>query len=265
MLTSIGNCAKLKVQELIRINQDEVRLIVEEFVKKLYLKFKITTDIKKLKLAKNQLESFATSNNPTIDKFGKLFESLCKFILDEKECTIATNLISNIKFYDSFSNVEYKFNVEAWTQPFIELNLKISEQIDMANEEILRKQVEEYKSQHKEEVQKFERIINENKRIQATYENQLEQSNKAISRMEEQNNYIKMTQEAEKKRHSNEMSLLNKKYEDMNRLQKEQERENLKKQNELTSMQERYSNDMKSFNKKYEDTNRLQKEQEREN
>ena len=220
MLTSIGNSAKLKVEEIIRIYQEEVRLDVEEFVVQLYLKFKTTTDIKKLKQAKNQLESFAISNNPTIDKFGKLFKSLCKFILDENECTIATNLISNMKFYDSYSNVEHKFNVAAWTQPFIELNLKISEQINMENEKTLRKQqVEEYKSKHKEEVQKFERVINEHKRIQANYECRLEQSNKAISRMEKQINDIKMTQEEEKKRFSNEINLLNKKFEDMNRLQ----------------------------------------------
>ena len=226
VLTSIGKSAKLKVEEIIRIYQEEVRLDVEEFVVQLYLKFKTTTDIKKLKQAKNQLESFAISNNPTIDKFGKLFKSLCKFILDENECTIATNLISNMKFYDSYSNVEHKFNVAAWTQPFIELNLKISEQINMENEKTLKKQVEEYKSKHQEEVQKFERVINEHKRIQANHECQLEQSKKAILKMEKQNNDIKMTQEEEKKRYSNEINLLNKKYEDMNRLQKEQEREN---------------------------------------
>jgi hypothetical protein len=84
VLTSIGKSAKLKVEEIIRIYQEEVRLDVEEFVVQLYLKFKTTTDIKKLKQAKNQLESFAISNNPTIDKFGKLIESLCKFILDAK-------------------------------------------------------------------------------------------------------------------------------------------------------------------------------------
>ena len=265
VLTSIGKSAKLKVEEIIRIYQEEVRLDVEEFVVQLYLKFKTTTDIKKLKQAKNQLESFAISNNPTIDKFGKLIESLCKFILDANECTKATNLISNIKFYDSYSNVEHKFNVAAWTQPFIELNLKISEQINMENEKTLKKQVEEYKSKHQEEVQKFERVINEHKRIQANHECQLEQSKKAILKMEEQNNYIKMTQEAEKKRHSNEMSLLNKKFEDIKRLQEEQERENRKKQNELiTSIQERYSNDIQSLNKKHEDMNRLKNEQEKE-
>ena len=159
---TLGPSAQLKVDFLNQDYQEKIMNRLEQFSRILLERFSLTTDMEKLNLDKKILERINSSSINSVEEFENLLNELFEFFCDTNlEVREALNIIFRLKFFEQLIGTKQAYNILIWTKPLIDIKLNILERIDFQNQAVRKKQAEEFKKKHIEEIKGYERLTKE--------------------------------------------------------------------------------------------------------